>query len=372
MTTPIIQSLNPIKESQKEKNILFLISSIWGGGAERVACRLVSEFSKRHKVYLMYFNEKNNNYFIDPKVKLIPFILTKGIQNKDKKISLKDLRMMEIEKVRRIYKIDITISFLYWPNIYNANCGGGTLKILSERNDPQGKGEEYFNNMKSAYEKADVIVFQTKYIRNIFPKNIQLKSKIIQNPISVGCLSDEKYIEKKIVSVGRLVPQKNHALLIKAFSIFQKLHNDYHLYIYGIGDLLEELKLLTEEKKVSNYVHFEGFSENVHEEIKNAEQFILSSDYEGMPNSLMEAMMMGLPCISTNYLGVGDIITDGINGLLVPKGDISALGRAMCRLSDDKSLQKKLRRSARIKSEEWKTERVIKKWEDLFFINLKK
>ena len=113
MTTPIIQSLIPIKESQKEKNILFLISSIWGGGAERVACRLVSEFSKRHKVYLMYFNEKNNNYFIDPKVKLIPFILTKGIQNKDKKISLKDLRMMEIEKVRRIYKIDITISFLY-------------------------------------------------------------------------------------------------------------------------------------------------------------------------------------------------------------------------------------------------------------------
>lgn len=364
MKAPALSSLISSEDSKSQKNILFLISSIWGGGAERVACRLVSEFSKRHNVYLMYFAEKENRYFIAPKVHLIPFILPKNSQKINP--SPKELKMIEIEKVRRIYRIDITISFLNWPNILNVISGGESKKILSERNDPEGKGEEYFNNMKMAYEKADVVVFQTRYVKNKFSKNIQLKSKIIQNPVNVKCLADDTNIKKKIVAVGRLVPQKNHQLLIKAFSIFQKLHKEYHLYIYGSGDLLDELKKLTIQKDVKNFVHFEGFCQDVHEKIKDAEQFILSSDYEGMPNALMEAMMMGLPCISTNYNGVRDIIFDGINGLLVPLGDVSSLGRAMCRLSDDEKLQKKLRRGARLKSEEWKTERIVKKWEELF------
>ena len=80
---------------------------------------------------------------------------------------------------------------------------------------------------------------------------------------------------------------------------------------------------------------------------------------------------MGLPCISTDYSGVGDIINDGINGLLVPIGDVSSLARAMCRLSDDIALQKKLRSAARLKSEEWKTEKIVKKWEELFIIDSK-
>ena len=97
-------------------------------------------------------------------------------------------------------------------------------------------------------------------------------------------------------------------MLIKAFSIFHSLHKNYHLFIYGNEELLNDLKLLAEEKNIQNYVHFEGFCENIHEKIKDAEQFVLSSNYEGMSNALMEAMMMGLPCISTDYSGVGDII----------------------------------------------------------------
>ena len=154
--------------------------------------------------------------------------------------------------------------------------------------------------------------------------------------------------------------------MIKAFANFKRSHNGYHLYIYGIGPLLDELKLTSHTYNLEDCIHFEGFEENIHEKIKNAEQFILSSDFEGMPNALMEAMMMGIPCISTNCSGVGEIINDGINGLLVPIGDAFALSRKMCLLSDDKKLQKKLRRCAIIKSEEWKTERIAKKWEPLF------
>jgi glycosyltransferase involved in cell wall biosynthesis len=85
-----------------------------------------------------------------------------------------------------------------------------------------------------------------------------------------------------------------------------------------------------------------------------------------MPNALMEAMMMGLPCISTNCSGIGEIICNEIDGLLVPKEDVSSLSKAMCRLSDDKALQNRLREAARVKAEAWKTETIAEKWEELF------
>lgn len=363
--------MNSYSKSPKQKNILFLISSIGGGGAERVACRLVSEFSKRHKVYLMYFNSKENEYPVDKKVTKIPFIIDNKINinpsiNPSYGLNQKVSRIKEIEKIRRKYNIGITISFLFWPNIYNVSAAGGTKKILSERNDPEGKGEDYFQKMISAYEKADIVVFQTKYTQNKYPDYIRRKSIIIPNPINVSCLSDPSLLKKKIVSVGRLVPQKNHALLIKAFAFFIKTHRDYHLYIYGIGDLLDELKLVARKWGVQKFVHFEGFCEDIHERIKDAEQFVLSSNFEGMPNALMEAMMMGLPCISTDCSGVGDVICNEVNGLLVPKEDIFALSGAMCRLSDDKILQSKLRRAASIKAESWKVGEVARKWEKLF------
>ena len=91
--------------------------------------------------------------------------------------------------------------------------------------------------------------------------------------------------------MGRLVPQKNHKFLIKAFSLFHKIHTEYHLNIYGIGPLLDELQNLVKKLNLVEYIHFKGFFEEIHEQIKDAEQFILSSDFEGMPNALLEAMM---------------------------------------------------------------------------------
>lgn len=355
------------KPNPKSKNILFLISSIGGGGAERVACRLVSEFSKNNNVYLMFFYPKENTYYVSPKVNLIPFF-SNEVNNIRKLAETKDsnlIRIFEVEKIRRRFNIDVTISFLHSPNIFNVSAGGKGIKILSERNDPEGKGEEYFKEMASAYKKADKVVFQTNYIKNKFSNEIKNKSIIIPNPICVTCLKD-KISKKKIVAVGRLVPQKNHELLIKSFSIFHKINKDYILNIYGVGQLLDELQLLVFQLGLNNYVIFNGFSSDVHKEIKDAEQFILSSDFEGMPNALMEAMMMGLPCISTNCSGIPEIIDNEKNGILVEKGDICGLARAMLRLSEDKNLREKIGKNAMRKAEEWQLEKIVKKWENLF------
>ena len=356
-----------IPPESKKKNILFLISSIGGGGAERVACRLVSEFAKNHNVYLMYFQEKENTYYVSPKVNLIPFSKIEKEYNYNwcyiPDINL--LRIREIEKIRRKYNINVTISFLYLPNILNVAAGGCELKICSERNDPEGKGLDYYHEMISAYEKADKVVFQTNYTKNKFSFQIKNKSVIIPNPICVTCLADKRS-KKKIVGVGRLVPQKNHELLIKSFSIFHKIHNEYILEIYGIGPLLDELKLLVKQLGLKNYIYFNGFSNDVHEKIKDAEQFVLSSNFEGMPNALMEAMMMGLPCISTNCSGVSEIIEHEKNGILVEKGDVEGLAREMIRLCEYNELREKIGKNAKIKAEEWKLDKIVQKWEALF------
>ena len=354
--------------NKEKKNILFLIASIGGGGAERVGTCLVSEFSKNHNVYLMYFNFKENTYPVSPNVHLIPFFVTSEIK-KEFYPKVKDsnmVRILEIGKIRRRYNIDITISFLFSPNTFNIKAEGGGIKILSERNDPMAKGDSYFQEMTSAYEKADKVVFQTNYARNQFSSEIKKKGIIIPNPICVSCLAN-KVPKKKIVAVGRLVEQKNHELLIRAFAIFHKIHKEYYLNIYGDGPLLDQLKILVYDLFLQNYVNFKGFCDNVHEKIKDAEIFVLSSNFEGMPNALMEAMMMGLPCISTNCSSLPEIIDNEKNGILVEKNDVSGLARAMLRLSEDEVLREKIRKNAIRKSEEWKLDKIVKKWEALFY-----
>ena len=124
--------------------------------------------------------------------------------------------------------------------------------------------------MKSAYDKADRVVFQTNYAKNRFSPKVKRKSVIIPNPICISCIAN-RFSKKKILAVGRLVPQKNHALLIKSFSLFHKIHNEYTLEIYGVGSLLDELQILVNQLGLNNYVNFRGFFDDIHERIKDAE-----------------------------------------------------------------------------------------------------
>lgn len=338
------------KKNILSKKILFISPVLGGGGAERVICRLASELSKKHEVYLLYFYDVNKKYFISPKVQLIK--LYKNYSKSERGI------LKFVENIVENYKIDVIINFLRWFSKFDLNIRSSTKIIFSERGDPIHSKIYNFNVTKKAYKIADIIVFQTKYALNLFPENIKKKGIIISNPVKVDCLSQNNSTSKKIVSIGRLVAQKNQALLIKAFSNFEKSHKGYKLYIYGIGDQLNNLKKLAKEKKLEKLVHFKGFSLHIHERIKDAEFFVLSSDFEGLPNALMEAMMMGIPVISTNCSGINEIISDQEDGLLVPVNNISSLSNAMSRLSDNKTLRNKIREGGLRRAKEWKIERI--------------
>jgi glycosyltransferase involved in cell wall biosynthesis len=151
-------------------------------------------------------------------------------------------------------------------------------------------------------------------------------------------------------------------MLIRAFVKFLKDHPGYTLSIYGSGELESELRELSAELGAERAVLFHGNVENIHSEIADAEMFVLSSDYEGLSNALLEAMMMGIPCISTACEGSTDVIRSGENGILVPVGDEGELCRAMCSLADDEKKRKEIAGEGRKTGEGFSKEKVTEKW----------
>ena len=352
----------------RDKNVLMMISSLGGGGAERVTSIMANELSQKYKVHLLYLNDKKQKYPIKPEVNVIDASWNKEIFL-DKFLHSRirwPFKFYSVLSAKMKYHIDVTISMLIKPNQYNAMIRWLDRRIMSERNDPLQKSPEEYEKSKGYYAKADLLVFQSRHVQSLYSKEIQAKSVIIRNPIGVPCYADPDP-KDKIVTVGRYIGQKNHKLLIRSFSGFHQTHPTYTLHLYGDGELREELQHLIDELHLQDAVFLEGFKADIHTEIKNAKIFALSSDYEGMSNALMEAMMMGIPCISTACTGSDELLTDEETGLLVPVGDEAALASAMARLADDEELRKKLRGQAQLQSMEFEKETVIRAWERVMF-----
>ena len=232
---------------------------------------------------------------------------------------------------------------------------------MSERNNPRQKGERHFQIACRAYHRADKIFFQSDTVRNMFPEEIRCKGVVIPNPVEVTCRASGN--SRKIVASGRLRPQKNFAFLIKAFSIFLAGHPGHTLHIYGKGPLEEDLRHQISEMSLEGKVFLEGYVEGIHEAIRNAEMFVLSSDYEGMPNALLEALMMGLPCVTTAFEGAGALFGDSDSCLMVPVGGERAMAEAMAKLDDEPQFRDSLSNRGRMFAERFSTEKVIPLWE---------
>lgn len=284
------------------KKLLFYINALHHGGAERVIAYLANSLSKNEYNCVMVTSIKEPwEYPLDVNVKRTTLFDSGMPHNFIRRNILATLRL---RKIIESEKPDMVISFMAEPNFRAiiANIGIKSKNLISIRNDPN---REYPNLLfrftaKILYPLADGIVFQTQEAMNYFSQAVQKKSRIILNPVDEVFFNTPLKKERKgIVTTGRLVKQKNHALLIKAYSsIADKVEDD--LYIYGEGELQKELEKLINDLGVKNRVHLLGAVRNVPEVLSNAKLFVLSSDYEGMPNSLMEAMAMGLPCISTD------------------------------------------------------------------------
>lgn len=315
------------------KKVVFLVSSLNGGGAERVSAILCNDFHRRGiRVSVLETETHGNSYHIDKDIKVTAL----GCNGSSYIDVIKRLRRIHLFMKREEPDVIISLGYAF-KYIDILRLDKRCNLVLSERNYPLVTySDKAMKRRNLLFKKADKIVFQTNDAASCYGISVQQKAAIIPNPI-LRIDAKRLFPSKRIVTASRLVPQKNLNLLLEAFARFFETHPSYTLNIYGDGPLRSSLMSKAESLAISQVVHFRPFNNSLHNEIADAAMFVSSSDFEGLQNTLMEAMSMGIPAIATDCLGGGArLITDnGERALLVPRGDVKALAVAMGRIADE-------------------------------------
>lgn len=342
--------------------IAFVSEGLSGGGSERQTVVLADAFSsdKKDQIYLITGSKRENEYAISGKIERLCVLNGNRQLFKDTIILL---------KIIKEHKLDVIIGMGIYANLlvsFARLLGGKAQVVISERNDPRHDNLSYKSKVlrKFLYWRADGYVFQTKEEKKYYSKRIQKKGMVIHNSVKNEIPYRTDISNKEIVAVGRLMPQKNYSLLLEAFYIVYKNYPEYILRIFGIGTEEEKLKKICRKLQIEQNVVFEGFQINVHQQIADSDIYVLSSDYEGMPNSLMEAMAMGFPVVATDCYGggPGELIQDGVNGLLTPIGDAEKMAEQIMELIGDKSLKLSIAQQAMEIRETHSEKRIAEMW----------
>ncbi len=334
-----------INSNKMKKKILIILHNLKNGGVERVLSVLANYFADNdYAVNVLAISSDEVSYVLSSKlnyefVPIIPIYKHIGLIGNLKAIYKIH---MEIKRINPDYVIGFDDSIII-RSIPSAWLQRKKI-IVSERLDPSIYGLPMRIVRQVAYDMADHVVFQTEDAKAYFPKRTQKKSVVISNPLSEGLPLRNKNINKDIVMACRLRPQKNVGLAIQAFSVFYKNHPNYRLVIYGEGYLLDELKNLASKEGVSDAVFFPGHVSDIHSRMASCAMFLSTSDYEGLSNSMIEAMAIGTPTICTDCPvgGARMVIENNENGILVPVGDKDAIAEALSRVADDADFSKKL------------------------------
>lgn len=315
--------------------LLFLNTNIGYGGASKMIVWVASQCAKNgYDVTFLTYRDKVICQSIDPMVKLVHEQL--------EDVGGRSNFLLSVKCIHNFIKknsFDIGIAFLS-PSILRlalAAKGTGIKLLFSQRGDPYVNiGNSLKNKVINiinqwAFRQADAFVFQTEMAQAFYSNAIQARSVVIPNPIKPMLRSEERKgnVRKSFVSVGRLdLKQKRQDLLIEAFNLISSKYPDFKLEIYGDGE--DEAKIKTLVATNPNIL-LKGKTSDVAAAIQNAWSFVLSSDFEGIPNALLEAMSLGVPCISTDCSpgGAAMLIHNNENGILTPRGDKRTLANAM-------------------------------------------
>ncbi len=345
--------------------VCFVTGALRKGGAERVISTLSNIFSQRGIDVTIFCIGK-----LAPKIEypLSPGIRVIDIQAGEKGFILRKLRQLyRLRKEVKALAPDVVISFMEYVNIQMlaALIGVKIPKVFSIRCVPRLTGRIATIVNKALYPLAAGGVFQTPEQQSFFPAK-KRRDTIIWNPVFGEALQAEykPAQEDGIITAGRLTAQKNHSMLVRAFASVAEAHPSSHLTVLGEGEDRSSLTALAEELGISDRVSLPGVVDDVISRISKAKLFVFSSHFEGMPNALIEAMCIGMPCISTRFAGgaADMLIQDGVNGLLAPCDDPGALAAAIKRLLDDEDLRKKLGENAKKIRDKVDPEKIADIW----------
>ena len=358
------------------RKILFHLNCLEQGGAERVVSTLSNAFVKDDETEVIVATEweGNDEFVLDDRVRRIHVGLTKEEESRSRLAKIR-LRKAHLKELVLKEEPDVVIAFAQ-KAIYRAL---GSLKhvkipvIISIRTDPVGHYDSFIDKIeiKRLFPRADGCVFQTEGQREFFPEYLQKRSTIILNPVN------DKYLNvlrpevrtKTIVQSGRLVDFKNQPMLIDAFMKVHSVHPEYDLKIYGpdsFDGTKEILEAKIKEYDAGEFIHLMGGSDELEKVLPECEIYAFSSDWEGLPNALLEAMALGMPIVATDCPcgGPRTVMTNGVDGLLVPIKDPDALAEGLLKLIEDKDMAEKLGNNARAISDRINSGAIQRQWMD--------
>jgi len=393
-----------------KKELIFVISCMCGGGAERVVTLLSSGAARRgYSVTLLITGQSLKLAQLsetDPAVRVVSVVdsvggktysrseLTRFCARAEGKLTQSlakkrsdHSRMMryladnysKVQFMRSFFNEhpdSAVIAFLY-DSIFLSllSVGKNNRLIISERGDPaQTSSETTRAFIRSGFKRADAFVFQSPGVEQWYKANTPVRGTVIFNPVKSGLpepFSGER--KKRVVNFCRISAQKNLVMLIDAFAVFHSRFPDYELYIYGDSEgndtqgYMDCVNAEIEKCGAAECVRILPARRDVHSLIYDCAMFVSSSDYEGMSNSMLEAMAMGMPCVCTDCPagGARAVIKDGENGLLTRVGDAQELAEAMMKIADDPSLAEKLGRNAAKIRECQSEDKITDKWMEI-------
>jgi len=340
--------------------IAFIINSLSGGGAERVIQTLSNYLVKENEIFLILLEDTQQKYNLDENIKVI-ILKSSSISKSIGKIIFIPLQSVELYFLLKKLKIESAISFLVRSNLVFSFMKFFSKRkiIISERNYSKIQYEtQNFKNkimnflIKVLYKQADIIIPISNGIKESLVRDYNLdknKIKTIYNPQNIDFIkkhqasntnfkfkSDIKYF----ITLGRLILQKDHKLMIEAFQKVNIKNPNTNLIILGEGPMQNTLTSLIKELNLEQKVHLLGFQEDPFSYLKQADIFVFSSKFEGFGNVLVEAMACGLPIVSTNCpSGPAEILENGKYGSLTKVGDIDELAEAMIFMLNEQNIK---------------------------------
>ncbi len=353
------------------KKIVFVIGSLVGGGSERVLTTVASflaELGDFNISILTYYKEEKE-YYISPKINRIN--ISNGDRKKYNELSpLKKLKIIR-KKIKEIDP-DYIVCFLSNPYVftYIALSFSKYKKRITycERANPKHEKNKTAK-LRDILSKHSNVITQNRGQISCFPKTKNIS--VIPNPMYNELFENKKEylkIPKRIVSVGRLTNQKNYELSIKAFYEVQKKYSDLEYYIYGDGNKKDEIIALINSLGLQDKVHLMGFEHDRNKIYGDKDIFLMTSLFEGMPNTLAEAMCYGIPSISTNCeFGPADLILDDNMGILLDDYEVSSVSNALFKIIenyDDYIIKAKYAR--KVLRNKYSYEEVMNKWKEYF------
>lgn len=364
----------------KKKQLAFVLHNLDSGGAQRVVSTLANEFSKTFDVCIITLVDCKPFYYLEDNVSHIKCTSESLVsENIFQALNNNLFLYKRLKSILEEKNIDITIGFTTTANVLcvAASRALNIPCIISERSNPN----IYVPNKlwrflrKYFYKKADYLVVQTDLIRNYFKEFIlQDRLVILPNPLSRELSKNKKtrvLRNNLILSVGRLDKNKAQDLLIKAFANVD--NQNWGLVFVGDGQEKENYINLVKKLDLESKVTFAGKSSKIYDYYNSSKIFAFTSQSEGFPNVLIEAMYFALPCISTNCpTGPSEIINEGKNGFLIPVNDQKALESKLSLLMRSESLRKDLGENGLLSISKYETDNVISQWNDIITNSINK